>query len=223
MEDGPRSRPTSDEIHHRLRRQILLLDLPPGERLREEHLADQFGVSRTPVRQALDRLEFEGLGDQAPGAGSSVSTVDMKVLRDVWAVRFELAEIVGNFVRPPAPTAVLENLIAIRDQIDEVRGSRDVRALGTLYHQFDDLMLEVIDNTTLRQIHDLLFVRTARVWMQFLPEMDLDAEIQIMADEIDQTLDSLRGSSGRHFADVRTKHMRMLLDRFNQHLTSALS
>lgn len=222
MAVGSRSRNSSDEIHRRLRGQILLLDLPPGERLREEHLADEFGVSRTPIRQVLDRLEFEGLVDQAPGAGASVATIDMKALRDVWMMRFELAGIMGTFVQLPAPPAVLEQLKAIRHELDQIRSSRDIRALGALYHRFDDLMLEVIDNATLRQIHDLLFVRTARVWMQFLPEMDLDAEIEIMAEELDQTLEALMGSSGDHFAEVRTQHMRMLLDRFNQHLTRPL-
>ncbi len=222
MVTRPVGHSTSDRIHDRLRGQILLLDLPPGERLREERLAEEFGVSRTPIRQALARLEFEGLIDQFPGAGAAVSMVDVRDLRDVWAVRFELAGMVGNFVRPPAPPRVLEGLTVIRSELGEVRRSRDTRALGALYHRFDDLVLEVVDSVTLRQVHSLLFSRTARAWMQFLPEADLDAEIEIMATEIDESLVALRGGSGHDFAEVRTTHMRMLLDRLNTVLMGSL-
>jgi hypothetical protein len=57
------------------------------------------------------------------------------------------------------------------------------------------------------------------MWMQFLPEMDLDKEIEIMAEEVEQTLEALEGESGRKLAEIRTTHMRMLLDRFNEHVT----
>jgi hypothetical protein len=62
-------------------------------------------------------------------------------------------------------------------------------------------------------------VQTARVWMQFLPEMDLDTEIDIMAEEIEQTLGALEGDSGQALAEIRTRHMRMLLGRFNERVT----
>jgi DNA-binding GntR family transcriptional regulator len=209
------SRATKQEIHELLREQILLLDLPAGSRLREEKLAEQFGVSRTPIRQVLDRLEFEGLVEQVPGAGASVSHLDTKALRDVWAVRLKVAEIVADFVRLPARPEILERLTAIRTELSEVAKSRDIRALGALYNRYHQVMLDVMSNDALIRIHDLLYVQTARVWMQFMPEMDFNVEIRVMREEIDQTLKALKGNSGAALARVRVEHMERLLSRFN--------
>jgi hypothetical protein len=76
-------------------------------------------------------------------------------------------------------------------------------------------MLDVVSNDALVRIHDLLYVQTARVWMQFMPEMDLEVEIRVMREEIDETLKALRGSSGAALARIRVEHMERLLNRFN--------
>ena len=212
-------KPTQQQIHRELRERITLLDLPPGTRLREEHLAEEFGVSRTPIRQVLDRLEFEGLAESTEGAGSRVSTIDMKALRDVWAVRVKIGALVGDFVRLPASEAAIAAVRAVRSDLAAIRERPAVRDLGAAYNRYHEAMLSVVDNVALTRIHDLLYVQTARMWMLFLPEMDLEAEVDIMAAEVNETLDALEGESGEELAEIRTRHMRMLLGRFNDHVT----
>lgn len=214
------SKPTRNEIHAELREQIILLDLPPGSRLQEERLAEQFGVSRTPIRQVLDRLEFEGLVDQGEGRGARVSSLDPKELRDIWAMRLRIAEMVGDFTRLPSGQEILDRLDAIRSQLAEVKQTRDIRALGALYNRYHEAMLALIGNAALVRIHDLLYVQTARVWMRFLPEMDIDQEIEVMAEEVGETMAALAEGSVVEVAQVRADHMRRLLNRFNQHVTA---
>lgn len=213
---------TVDAIYHDLRERICLLDLEPGERLREVALADEYGVSRTPIRQVLDRLEHERLVVQRPGQGASVAVVDTKEIRDVWAVRLKLGELLGDFVRLPAPQYVIDQVAEVAGELDAIRTSRDLRALGALYNRYHEVMLQVFASDTLRRIHDQLYHQTARVWLQFLPEMDLDTEIDIMADEVERTTAALQGSSGQRLAEIRAQHMRMLVDRFNQHVARPL-
>lgn len=213
-------KPSRHEIHAELREQIILLDLAPGSRLREEKLAEHFGVSRTPIRQVLDRLEFEGLVDQGDGRGARVSTLDTKQLRDIWAMRLRIAEMVGEFMRLPSSQETLDRLDDLRNQLAEIRASRDLRSLGALYNRYHEVMLELINNQALARIHDLLYVQTARVWNQFLPEMELDREIDVMAEEIGETLAALAEGSLEEVAGVRAEHMRRLLNRFNQHVTN---
>lgn len=216
----PKSR--TAEIYEVLRERICLLDIEPGARLREEALAAEFGVSRTPIRQVLNWLENDRLVVQVPGAGATVAIVDAKEIRDVWAVRLKIAELVGDFVRLPAPPPVVERLEEIRAGVEELRRTRDMRALGALYARYHATVLGVFSSETLRRIHDQLFHQTERVWLQFLPEMDLDAEIEVMADEVDETIDAMKGNSGQRLAEVRLRHMRMLLDRFNAHVARPL-
>lgn len=213
---------TADGIYRDLRERICLLDLEPGERLREVALAEQYGVSRTPVRQVLDRLEHERLVTQRPGQGASVAVLDTREVRDVWAVRRKLGELLGEFVRLPAPQGVLDQLSGIRAELEEIRTTRDPRELGALYNRYHEALLPIVASDTLRRIHDQLYHQTARVWLQFLPEMDLDTEIDIMADEVDKVSDALRHTSGERLAEIRTKHLHMLLDRFNQHVARPL-
>lgn len=214
------SKPTRAEIHDELRERILLLDLPPGSRLREERLAEHFGVSRTPIRQVLDRLEFEGLVVQGDGTGARVSSLEMKAIRDIWAVRLRIAELVGDFVALPAPSFIVEKVASLRAGLEEIRESRDIQALGALYNRFHEVMLELLTNDALARIHDLLYVQTARNWMQFLPEMDFEREIEVMAEEIDETLAVFESGTGADLARVRREHMGRLLRRFNEHVTS---
>jgi len=207
------------DIHDELRERVLLLDLPPGTRLREEELAARYGVSRTPIRQVLDRLEFEGLVEQGDGRGARVSSLDPKELRDIWAMRLRIAEMVGDFIRLPHGQELFDVLDSIRSRLADLKNSKDTRALGALYNRYHEAMLETVGNAALVRIHDLLYVQTARVWMQFLPEMDIDREIDIMAEEVGQTMAALAEGSPAEVAAVRADHMRRLLNRFNQHVT----
>ncbi|MGI9017267.1 MAG: GntR family transcriptional regulator [Euzebya sp.] len=219
---SPTAKPTIEQIYRDLRERICLLDIQPGAHLTETSLATDYGVSRTPIRQVLDRLQHERLVVQRPGAGTSVAVIDSKEIRDVWAVRLKVAELMGDFVRLPAPPWVSSRLQGIRAELEPIRVSRDPRALGQLYNRYHEVILELVANETLRRIHDELYHRTARVWLQFLPEMDIDAEIELMAEEIDSTALAVEESNARRLAEVRCKHMRMLLDRFNEHVARPL-
>src|SRR5438270_8534185 len=70
-----------------LRRAIINGKLPPGERLVETDLAEQFHVSRATIRQALHQLRFEGLVDVKPRRGTEVTRMSSKAAHDVCTVR----------------------------------------------------------------------------------------------------------------------------------------
>lgn len=215
-------RHTADGIYEALREQICLLDLPPGTPLREQTLAEQFGVSRTPVREALTMLRVDGLVTRQQGGGTSVSTVDLKQMRDVYSLRIKLSELIADFMITPVPAGIIDELSSLRADIEAARATRDARAMGALYNRLHETLLETIANQPLRLISDRLFRQTARVWVQLLPEMDWEEEVGIMLDEVDECIEALEGSSSGHLAEIRSKHMSMLLTRFNDYLTRPL-
>lgn len=149
-----------------------------------------------------------------------MSSLDPKELRDIWAMRLRIAEMVGDFLRMPKDESVLNSLEEVRGGLAEVKESRDLRQLGALYNRFHEAMLALVGNQALVRIHDLLYVQTARVWMQFLPEMDLDREVDVMAEEVGETMAALAEGTLQDLAAVRSEHMRRLLNRFNQHVTT---
>lgn len=79
--------PLRDVVFNTLRKAILTGTLQPGERLMEIHLANQLGVSRTPIREAIRKLELEGLVIMIPRRGAEVAQITEKDLKDVLEVR----------------------------------------------------------------------------------------------------------------------------------------
>lgn len=79
--------PLRDVVFNTLRKAILTGQLKPGERLMEVYLADRLGVSRTPIREAIRKLELEGLVTMIPRRGAEVAQITEKSLRDVLEVR----------------------------------------------------------------------------------------------------------------------------------------
>jgi DNA-binding GntR family transcriptional regulator len=79
-----------DQLAAALRARVLSGDLPSGTRLRQEALAIEFGVSRTPVREALRQLQASGLVDLEPNRGARVRRLSPREIRDAYEVRAEL-------------------------------------------------------------------------------------------------------------------------------------
>src|SRR5437763_14723371 len=81
---------TPDLIAETLRDEILRGAIPPGEALRQEELAERFGVSRLPVRDALLRLEAQGLVHVYPNRGAFVISLSADEVREVYEMRILL-------------------------------------------------------------------------------------------------------------------------------------
>ena len=85
--------PLRDVVFNTLREAILKGDLKPGERLMELQLAAKLGVSRTPIREAIRKLELEGLVLMIPRKGAEVAQITEKNMQDVLEVRKALEEL----------------------------------------------------------------------------------------------------------------------------------
>lgn len=83
-------RPLREIVYEELKRQILVGEIAPGTRMMEVELADEMGVSRTPVREAIRKLEKEGLVTIEPRRGAYASDISIKDMLDVLAVRENL-------------------------------------------------------------------------------------------------------------------------------------
>jgi DNA-binding GntR family transcriptional regulator len=83
-------KPLREVIFNTLREAIIVGELKPGERLMEVQLAEKMGVSRTPVREAIRKLELEGLVDMVPRKGAHVAELSVKDIIDVLEVRASL-------------------------------------------------------------------------------------------------------------------------------------
>ena len=205
-------------IYTELRDRICLLRYPPGAMLSENALAEEFGVSRTPIRQALQRLEFDGLVVSQRGVGTMVKTVDLQYLKEVYALRLKLIDLIGEMSPARITDDDLELLAALAGGARELRETRDPEGLARVYHRFNEELSRAIGNQPLREIADRLFYQTARVWLQLLPEMTWEDEVDYVVDEIESVLQGLRREDMQSVAGVRRQHMVLCLGRINSYL-----
>jgi DNA-binding GntR family transcriptional regulator len=116
-------------VHDELRHAILDGALGPGERLRAEALAERFGTSRTPVREALLRLEREGLVDVQPNRGAVVRPFDTADLLDLYEVRALIEPHAAARAATRIAPAALERLRELC-RLAELRDGADARAVA---------------------------------------------------------------------------------------------
>ncbi len=97
------TRPSATEVYARLKGKLLDFEIPPGSRITESELASMFQVSRTPIREALQRLETEGLVRIRPKQGCFVRELDIEEIAQYYRVRvaLEQAAIEGAILNMP--------------------------------------------------------------------------------------------------------------------------
>lgn len=196
-------------LHDTLRRRICLLDYAPNTRLSEEELAAEFGVSRTPLRRVLARLESEGLVQAVHGVGTMVTDVDIDELTRVYQLRMELSEMLGR-LSPVSPEAIdiplFDSLLSQAEQLIE---RPDARKFAGLNMDFFHALMDLTDNQPLREISERLYYQTTRIWLKSISHMDLQAETLIFSQEITSILDALKIGDISAAGHIRRSHISM--------------
>ena len=118
--------PLRDVVFNTLRQAILRGELKPGERLMEIQLANKLGVSRTPIREAIRKLELEGLVLMIPRKGAEVAEITEKSLRDVLEVRRALEELAVQLACEKITKEEIRELERVAKEFQQVVNSSDI-------------------------------------------------------------------------------------------------
>jgi DNA-binding GntR family transcriptional regulator len=142
------------------------MSMKPGARLGEEELAREFGVSRTPIRRVLSKLEAEGLLESRHGVGTFVTDVDLDSLSQVFQLRMELAELIGKLDPLPRSRQDLERVRAILARCDELLKVPELKAYARINMDFVQELAAMTGNLPLREIGERLYYLTTRIWLK---------------------------------------------------------
>lgn len=153
-----RSAATSESAYKALREAILQQVLVPGARLAEEEVARNFGISRTPIREAILRLEAEGLAERVSGRTALVTEIRPQEIVEIYEVRSAIdglaAELAAARIAPPA----LSSLEWTNEEMRAAGGSGDFTRMAALNLQFHEELAKASGNGfLLRQlvaVHD---------------------------------------------------------------------
>ncbi len=127
---------TQESVVDHLRNLILSRQLKPGERLVQGELAEQLGVSRTPIREALHKLASEGLVTFSSYKGASVADFSLSELEEIYTVRSALESHAAYLAAQRITNEELEQLEVLLHQIEEAFQQKDFLHLLEIHHQF---------------------------------------------------------------------------------------
>ena len=201
-----------NRIYKAIRERISLLEYAPGTVLNEGLLAQEFGVSRTPIRSVLQRLNYEGLVTTRNGIGTIVTEVDVKTFKDIYALRMRLAEDMGVLSPVTPRPEVLEELRSLLQRARDLgEAAPDYTAYARLCNDLHEQLLQLSGNLVLREITDLLYYRAARVWLAFLPNVDWKEALRALESEIADTIRALEMDDMQGVGNVRRQYLYALL------------
>lgn len=162
--------PLRDVVFETLRQAILRGELKPGERLMEIHLAQKLGVSRTPVREAIRKLELEGLVLMIPRKGAVVAEITISDLEDVLEVRTALEELAVRKACGRITPEQLEEVKRCSEEFKRALMGEDVTACAQADVKFHDAIYECTGNKRLIQILNNLREQMYRYRMEYLKD-----------------------------------------------------
>jgi DNA-binding GntR family transcriptional regulator len=165
-----------DAVYEVLRRSILDGELPPGHRLRSDVLANDLNVSRTPVREALRKLETEGLVD-ASRSGLVVRQSTEEDLIEIFYIREALEGMAARLAAENATRAEIDELHALFEDMEAVAARGDIALVRKLTGEFHLLVCRASHNKRLiRSLQGLLdHVRQAQSSTLYMPGRPADA------------------------------------------------
>lgn len=164
--------PLRDVVFNTLRRAILKGELKPGERLMEIALAERLGVSRTPIREAMRKLELEGLVVMIPRRGAQVANITEKDLNDVLEVRIALENVAIEKACRNMTKEDMSRLYVAAKGFEHIIGEGNLVKLAEADVAFHEIIYQASDNNRLIQTLNNLREQIYRYRVEYLKDAE---------------------------------------------------
>lgn len=162
--------PLRDVVFNTLRQAILTGELKPGERLMEIHLANKLGVSRTPIREAIRKLELEGLVTMIPRRGAEVAQITEKSMNDVLEVRRAMDALCVELACERISDEELAQLSTACDAFAEAVKTKDIKVIAHADVALHDIIVQATGNKRLVQLINNLSEQMYRYRFEYLKD-----------------------------------------------------
>ncbi len=207
----------NNTIYQEIKEGILLLDYKPGEVFSMRDLAEKFGVSVTPIREALIRLEAEGLVHMAPKSQARVTEVSLQDLKDVFEVRLFLAEQIGSLA---AQRVTAEEIVTFEKMLARMKKEKDRRMLTQLDSEFHELINQATKNKVLAKVAGMLRNRVVRLW--FFIRDDDDKYWPKVVEGRERFLEALREGDPALGKEILRDHVLLFIEQLKKTMISGV-
>ena len=196
--------PLRDVVFNTLRKAILRGELKPGERLMEIQLANKLGVSRTPIREAIRKLELEGLVLMIPRKGAEVAQITEKNMQDVLEVRKALEELSVQLACERITPEQVEEMKMAAEDFRKVLKSGDVTKIAEANVKFHDIIFAATNNQRLITLLNNLREQIYRYRVEYLKD---EKNYPRLIEEHRQIMQGLKERNEQYVVEMTKKHM----------------
>lgn len=183
-----------EKILETIREAILRGNLKPGEKVAEPELAERFGISRTPIREAFRQLESEGYLTVIPRKGAVVAALSERDVQEFYAIKSILEGYAAELAAKNLSSKELEKLEAINDKLKKLAEAGDVKSFYRVHNEFHETFLKAADNSKLYELIQQLGMKFSRLRMASL---SVNGRMLISVAEHDKLLDAFRRHDGK--------------------------
>jgi DNA-binding GntR family transcriptional regulator len=189
------------------------MEYQPGQILNENMLAQEFGVSRSPVRNVLNRLEWEQLVRIIPRTGSMVTEIEFNKIMHVFQVRFECEVLEIQLAANQLGESQRILLQEIKERCAALFDNKDRKTLAAVDADLRSIIHEAAGNPVLKEISDRLYTQTFRLWYGAMDKGDWNEEVLSMVQEIGNLSDLILDRNTKTMGSFRRK---VLTDHFDR-------
>ena len=193
-----------DEVIRRLRDLIVEGELPPGARIPERELCERFGISRTPLREALKVLAAEGLVALHFNRGAVVSRLTLEAVDDMFQVMGALEALAGESACLRASAGDIAAIEALHGKMLIHYQRHELSEYFRLNQLIHESIIEAAGNPVLKNIYQGLSVRIRRA--RYMANLSRPRWDQAVA-EHEEILEALRGRDGKRLSRLLKEHL----------------
>ncbi|MTI08558.1 GntR family transcriptional regulator [Curvivirga aplysinae] len=207
-----------DVIQEIIRNRICFLEYPAGTTLKETALAEEFGVSRTPLREALNRLRYLGLIETRNGVGTVVVGLSYLQITQIYEMRMELAQLIGKLSPNKITDEHEEIALSLLTRAQRQTIEFDIQEYFAINHQLHHLIYDIIGNASLKEMWKQLYFQSASSWYQ-VAKNTTEKVCHSLIDEITDLVTAIKSRDAEAVGISQRLHIKYGFERiklFNQ-------
>ena len=193
----------SEKAYHLIKDKIITLELAPSTVIDEQALMKELGLGRTPIREALQRLNAEGLVHIVPRRGMFVTDISITDLQKIFEVRTVLAGFSARLAAQRATTDQIAQMEQVLHGLEQVQ-SGDYKLLIDIDRRFQRLLYQAAGNEILAESLDHLYDLSLRIWYLVLHQL---GDVRDAIEEHQQVAEALKAGDGARAEALIQQHI----------------
>lgn len=214
MTNTPPNAVLSTRIADELRQSILTGELSPGERIRQEELAEQFGASRIPVREALRILVTDGLVNMVSNSGAWVSSLTQQECSEQYQIRERLEPLL---LRYNVSALTSEDLTRATELVEHMKKAPDLEAFMRLDREFHWITYSRVETKILSELIERLWNTTQPYRRVFMQLVRSEGGIEVTHLEHELLLEAIKRGDSEEAENLLRGHIRRTRIELDRH------